>query len=163
MPKEWTAAAIRTKLRPRAKRYATCVARKLYVITEPTGSQSWAVRFNGKKLRLGSVDLNMTGEPVDGGPLSLLMAKQLAARVLRDPEAEYRKAKERKREHETAAGRNFGALVQQFAEEQLQSLRSGRYLARQLGLLIPKNGGEPTETSGLAQRWRSEEHTSELQ
>jgi integrase len=168
MPQEKTALAV-VRLKPRSKRYTVRVSRNLYVITQPSGSKSWAVRFGGQKLVLGPVDFEAPlGEPEIGQRLTLLMAKQLAAKVLQqrdsniDPIAEHRAAKQRKRiESETAAGRTFGALARQFAEEHLRSLRSARKMARQLGLVIPKNGGEPTETKGgLAQRWRERDVTT---
>ena len=81
MPKELTAPAI-DKLKPDATRYAERVSRNLYVIVQPGGSKSWAVRFGGEKLVLGPVDSDATGEPAIGQPLTLHGAKQLAAQVL---------------------------------------------------------------------------------
>jgi integrase len=160
MPKELTAPAI-DKLKPGRKRYAERVSRNLYVIVQPGGSKSWAVRFGGEKLVLGSVDTDATGDPAIGQPLTLHGAKQLAAQVLRernlghDPVAEHRAAQQRRRtEIKQAEANAFGVLVRQFWEEHASKNKTGRYTLVQLGLRYPKGDGEPTETkNGLAARW----------
>jgi hypothetical protein len=64
-------------------------ARGLYLIIQPTGSKSWALRFrrpNGKpaKLTLGDVVLAETlDEPVLGSPMTLGQARELAASLHR--------------------------------------------------------------------------------
>jgi integrase len=162
MPKELTAVAV-AKLKPRATRYAERVARHLYVIVQPGGSKSWAVRFGGEKLVLGQIDFEATNDPAIGQPLTLLGAKQLAAQVLRernlgrDPVSEHRAARlQRQTEAKEAEVSSFGVLVRQYVEEYLQpDRRKWPYFAKQLGLNYPADGGEPSETSGgLAQRWR---------
>jgi integrase len=160
MPKEWTALKIAMKLKPRATRYTTCVARNLYVITQPSGAKSWAFRFSGEKLVLGIVDLEAKGEPEIGRGLSLHGAKELAAKVRREGMDEHRAAKQRKRtEIKEADANTFGVLVRQFAEEHLQAKRKGRYMAKQLGLAYPKfekalRSAFSETKNGLAQRWR---------
>jgi integrase len=162
MPKELTAPAI-AKLKPRRKRYTIRVARNLYLIVQPSGAKSWAVRFGGEKLVLGLVDSDATGDPAIGQPLTLHGAKQLAAQVLRernlgrDPVAEHRTAKQRRRaEVKQAEANSFSILVRQYAEERARPKnRKWRYTLKQLGLDYPKDGGEPAMTrNGLAQRWR---------
>src|SRR5262245_51093500 len=83
MPKELTALAV-AKLKPGSRRYTERVSRNLYVIVQPGGSKSWAVRFSGEKLVLGTVDFDATGDPSIGRGLTLHGAKQLAAQVLRE-------------------------------------------------------------------------------
>jgi integrase len=163
MPKELTAPAI-AKLKPGRKRYAKRVSRNLYLIVQPGGSKSWAVRFGGEKLVLGSVDSDATGEPAIGQPLTLHGAKQLAAQVLRernlgrDPVNEHRAARQRRRiEIKQAEANSFGVLVRQYADERARPKnRKWRYTLKQLGLDYLKDGdAEPVETThGLAQRWR---------
>ena len=162
MPKELSAPAI-AKLKPRATRYTERVSKNLYAIVQPTGAKSWAVRFNGKKIVLGLVDLEAANDPVRGGPLTMQGAKKLAAQVLwehesgRDPVVEHRAARQRKRSEIKEAEANcFGVLVRQYADEHARPKNRGwRYALKQLGLAYPKDGGEPVETThGLAQRWR---------
>jgi integrase len=160
MPKELTAPAV-AKLKPRGARYAERVSRNLYVIVQPGGSKSWAVRFGGEKLVLGPVDFKATGDPAIGQPLALHGARELAAQVLRernlgrDPVAEHRAAKQRRRTEikETEAS-TFGTLVRQYVDEHLKAKRMWRYMAKQLGLHYSKDGSDPSETKrGLAQAW----------
>src|SRR6516165_11453880 len=142
MPKELkdlTAPAV-AKLKPEATRYAERVSHDLYVIVQPGGSKSWAVRFGGEKLVLGPVDSDATGEPAIGQPLTLHGAKQLAAQVLRernlghDPVAEHRAALQRQRtELKQAEANSFGILVRQYAEEYARPKNRGwRYTLKQL-------------------------------
>src|SRR2546423_180955 len=68
-------------------------APSLYLVIQPTGAKSWAMRFRRPggttwgKLVLGPLDLSnneLTGTPVIGQPLTLSAARQLAATVHRD-------------------------------------------------------------------------------
>ena len=166
MPKELkdlTAPAV-AKLKPEATRYAERVSHDLYVIVQPSGSKSWAVRFGGEKLVLGPVlplDQKMAGPPTIGIPLSLAAARHLATQMLvqreagHDPVAEQRAARQRRRtEIKQAEANSFGVLVRQFWEEHASKNKTGRYTLVQLGLRYPTDGGEPVETKGgLAQRW----------
>src|SRR5262249_21684780 len=169
MPKELkdlTAPAI-AKLKPEATRYAERVARNLYVIVQPGGSKSWAVRFGGEKLVLGPMlplDQKMAGPPTIGIPLSLAAARHLATQVFvqreagEDPIADHKARRQRRRtEIKQAEANSFGILVRQYADEHARPRnRRWRYTLKQLGLDYPKDGdAEPVETThGLAQRWR---------
>jgi integrase len=145
-------------------------ARSLYLVIQPSGHKSWLMRFrrpDGKpgKMVLGPVDLSGregSGEPAIGAPLTLSAARQLASRVLhekalgRDPVADHKAAKHRKRTaQETAEAKSFGVLVRRYAEEHGKPhQRRWRYTLKQLGLDYPHDGGDPIETKGgLAQRW----------
>src|SRR5262249_55746587 len=132
MPKELTALAV-AKLKPHATRYATRVARNLYVIVQPSGSKSWAARFGGEKLVLGSVDFEATGEPVLGQPLPLHGAKQLASQVLRereagrDPIADHKARKLRQRTQiQGAEAYAFSTLARRYIDEYLRAKRKAR-------------------------------------
>jgi integrase len=143
----------------------------LYLVIQPSGVKSWAVRFrrpDGRpgKLTLGPVDLDKSkeeaaGEPVVGAPLRLSAARQLAVQVARqrrtgaDPIAERRRKK-------AESGSTFGAVARDFIREHRTKRgalpRGWRRAARVLGLDYPlysdPTKAEPTEMAGgLAQRW----------
>src|SRR5258708_2122566 len=101
----------------------------LYLIIQPSGAKSWALRFrrpNGQKakLTLGPLDPSereLKGDPVRGQPLTLAAARALAAAINReralgvDVIAEHAAAKRRRRaENEQAGASTFGTLVRQF-------------------------------------------------
>jgi integrase len=142
----------------------------LYLIIQPTGAKSWAMRFrkpNGDKakLTLGPVDFSgreLDGEPVIGMPLTISMARSLAAdihrqrKMGRDVIADHKADKHRRRiETEQAAGSTFGVLVRKFIADHAQpKVRRWREVAAMLGLRYLLDGGEPVEAQGgLAQRW----------
>jgi len=143
-------------------------ARSLYLVVQPTGHKSWMMRFrrpDGRpaKIVLGPLDLSrveLKDDPEIGQGLSLAAARALAAKLLRDRKnrdviSDHKIAKHRRRAEiaERAAG-TFGALVRRFIEEHARpKTRRWRDVARLLGLSYSKDGGEPTETKGLARRW----------
>ena len=171
MAKTLTAAAVR-KYRPGKERReisdAGCPA--LYLVVQSSGAKSWAMRFrrpdgSSAKLTLGPVDLSGTeseGEPVIGMPLTLASARRLAADVHRsrargrDVVADRVAAKHRLSiEVAEGAANSFGALARQFIDEHARPrTRHWRETARMLGLVYPKDGGEPEEIRGsLVARW----------
>ena len=145
-------------------------APSLYLVIQPSGAKSWAMRFRRPggagwgKLVLGSLDLSnneLTGTPVIGQPLTLTAARQLAATIHReralgkDVIEEQRTSRRRsKTENEQAATSTFGLLVRQYVDEYARpNTRRWHETARNLGLLYPLEG-EPTATrGGLAERW----------
>jgi integrase len=146
------------------------LARGLYLIIQPSGLRSWAMRFRRPdgspgKLTLGPVDLSgkeAQGEPVLGAPLTLASARALASEVHRrramgrDVIADYVAKKQRLRlESEEAIANSFGALAHQFIADYAQpKTRRWRATARMLGLRYPKDGGAPEVIpGGLSQRW----------
>ena len=88
MSKALTDASVR-KLKGEATRREVRdgMAQGLYLVIQPSGAKSWALRFrrpdgSPAKLTLGPVDFSgrePTGEPVVGTPLSLAAARALAA------------------------------------------------------------------------------------
>jgi integrase len=124
----------------------------LYLVIEPTGHKSWALRFrrpNGKsaKLHLGTVDFSgfeAKDAPVRGTPLTLAGARALAAEVHRqrrrdrerDVVADY--AAEKRRRHatrEASAKSTFAAAARDFVEEYARKKqRRWPETARLLGL-----------------------------
>jgi integrase len=170
MTKALTAAAV-AKYRPgpKRRRIRDSGARSLFLVIEPSGHKSWAMRFRrpgGKpgKLTLGPVHdgTETAGTPVVGMPLTLAGARQLAAEIHRqralggDPVAEHkaRKRRERAEREEQHAGA-FAACVHSYIDEHAKpKTRNWREAAKLLGLHYPLDGGEATETKGgLLQRW----------
>lgn len=146
-------------------------SRSLFLVVQMSGHKSWQMRFRRPsdnkpaRLTLGPVDISgkeLDSTPVVGQPLSLSAARQLAAAVLRDRAtgtdvfAEHAAAKRRRRTKSAEAAANtFGAAARQFIEEHAKvRTRRWRETAKFLGLLYPRDGGEPTETKGgLAEHW----------
>jgi integrase len=147
----------------------------LYLVVQPTGEKSWAMRFRRPdskhaKLTLGALSSDLTdketsAEPVIGGPLTIKAAHRLAAKINHqralgiDVIAETAAAKHRRRlESDEGAGNTYPALVARFITEHAQKkTRRWHHTARFLGLRYPKNGdGEPQViTGGLCDRWAS--------
>jgi integrase len=165
-----TALELAHKLKPGPERRIIRDSEALYIVVQPSGHRSWMMRFRGpsgkpSKIVLGPVDLQdeIAGQPVIGMPLTQRAARQLAAEILRqralgrDAVADHKAAKLRQRTQiQEAEAYAYGTLVRQFCEEHARPRnRKWRYALKLLGLLYPKDGGEPTETkNGLAQRWR---------
>lgn len=138
-------------------------ALRLVIQPRPSGSKSWAMRFRrpdgrSAKLTLGPVDLSdeSSDEPQLGAPLTLRMARQLAAKIDRervrgiDVIAEYQATKSRARvvgAEQTA--NSFGAVVTEFVRD--YKTRHGtrprrwRHDAHVLGLDWPR-GVDPATT-----------------
>jgi integrase len=166
-----TAAAVE-RFKPTGKRrwVRDAGAQSLFLVIQPSGHRSWAMRFrrvDGKpgKLTLGPVDLSgreIKGDPEIGQPLSLPAARQLAASIHReralgqDVIADHRARRHRQRaELKDLAENTFGALVRRFVDEHARTkTRRWRDSAMMLGLRYPLDGGEPTvNRRGLAERW----------
>lgn len=152
-------------------------APSLYLVIQPSGAKSWAMRFRRPggttwgKLVLGPLDPSnneLTGALVIGQPLTLTAARQLAATIHReramgkDVIAEQRIARNRsKSENEHAAAITFGLLVRQYVEEYAKpKTRRWRETARNLGLLFPLEGELVVARGGLAERWADRPVTS---
>ena len=148
------------------------LAQGLYLVIQPSGSKSWAMRFRRPdgspgKLTLGPVDLSgkeAQGEPVLGAPLTLAAARALASEVHRqralgrDVITDYVAKKQRLRvESEEAIANSFGALAQQFIDDYARpKTRRWRATGRMLGLRYPKDGGTfEIIHGGLSHRWAS--------
>jgi integrase len=87
MPKLTVASVQKYTAQPKRREIPDATARGLYLVIQPSGAKSWALRFrrpNGDpaKLTLGVVDLadkEPDDEPVLGGALTLGQARELAA------------------------------------------------------------------------------------
>ena len=174
-----TDAAVR-KYRPSKKRreIRDSLSQGLYLVIQPSGSLSWAMRFRRPdgspgKLTLGPVDLSRKeaqSEPVLGAPLTLAAARALASEVHRqramgrDVITDYVAKKQRLRvESQEAIANSFGALAPQFIGDYAQpKTRRWRATARMLGLRYAKDGGEPeiSPTASLSAGRRNRSATS---
>jgi integrase len=110
------------------------LCRGLYLLVQPSGSKSWALRYRhgglSRKLTLGSVlgsDDEAPGEPKIGDPLSLAAARRLAAKAMHQIELGRDPARER------ADGRSrlalkpietFEAIAENYLRREGKSLRS---------------------------------------
>jgi integrase len=171
-----TAAVAKYVPRPQRREIPDAKARGLYLCIFPSGVKSWVLRFrrpDGRpaKLTLGAVsDEESADEPELGAPLTLGMARELAARINRqrargiDVIEENKARKHRKR---AAAFQNatnsFGAAVREFFVDHKTRkwfTRPRRWGgdARLLGLDWPR-GCDPAATEprvipgGLAATW----------
>jgi integrase len=108
------------------------LCRGLYLVTQPSGAKSWAVRYRhgGKtrKLTLGAAlgaDEEAAAEPTIGAPLTLAGARKLAAEAMhqvdlgRDPAGE-------KAEHRSVVARSAAETFRAIAESYLK--REGKTL-----------------------------------
>lgn len=140
----------------------------LYLVIQPSGAKSWAVRIrrpNGKtaKLTLGPVDLSgrqIEGDLVIGQPLSLVAARSLAAAVHhqramgRDVISDRDAAKRRRAfERQDRAANNFAAAARDYiAGHAMKKARRWQEQARVLGFR-PTADGLDIIRGGLAERW----------
>src|SRR5262249_6370577 len=107
-------------------------SRSLYLVIHPTGQRSWLMRFrrpDGRvaNLVLGPVDASRrgtTGQPEIGQPLTLVAARQLAAKVNteraagRDVVADHKVRKHRRQiEIVEATANSFAAAARDFVEQ----------------------------------------------
>jgi len=168
MAKQLTAAAVE-RFRPAKDRREIpdggCPG--LYLIIQPSGAKSWALRFrrpNGKpaKLTLGKVDLTnieSESEPIIGAPLTLASARRLASELhhQRARGKDVIAAKHREKlEREARNSKDFTQAATDFIEQHaMRRTRRWRERARLLGLRSADDGvGFALIPNGLADRWR---------
>jgi integrase len=173
MPKILTDAAVRKYRGGKTRReIRDGGAQGLFLIVQPSGTKSWALRCrrpDGRpaKLTLGPVDFSGKepgGEPVIGTPLSLASARALAAEQHRqrkrgiDVAARQLSEKRQKAQaSQHAAANTFAALARAHIDEHARPhTRRWRDTARLLGFAYPNDGGDPIMIKGgLADRWRN--------
>jgi integrase len=148
-------------------------AQGLYLVIQPNGHKSWALRYrrpDGRpaKLTLGPLDLSRepNDEPVLGAPLSLASARALAAEQHRQRkrgiDVATRHVSEKRRAKQAAADAaadTFTAFAIRFIDEHAKpKTRRWRDTSRMFGLDYPHDGGEPNAIKGgLAARWNDRE------
>jgi integrase len=136
----------------------------LYLVIQPSGRKSWALRFrqpNGRpvKLTLGSVDLSLAendNPPVLGGSLSLAAAHLLAADLKQQRARGHdvaAVARRSKLEKQAGVTKTFGDAVVDFVQQHaMPNTRRWKAQARLLGLRAAD--GLEVIPGGLADRWR---------
>lgn len=168
MAKQLTAAAVE-RLRPDKERREVpdggCSG--LYLIIQPSGVKSWAMRFrrpSGKsaKLTLGPVDLTnkeVQSEPVVGMPLTLASARSLATELHRQRAMGKDVVATRHREKLERAARGaktFAQAAVDFVEQHaMRKTRRWEERGRLLGIRAVEEGeGVELIPKELADRWR---------
>jgi integrase len=157
MSKSITALGI-LKEKPRPTRREIADGNNLYLVVEPTGRKSFALRYRtgGKsvKLHLGPFDPT-NRKPEDkkvGDALLLAEARVLAGKLNLERDAGRDVAAARKSDKAAAirkaadeAEGSYPALVRRYVAERLEpQTRRWRSTARRLGFAYPKDGGDPT-------------------
>jgi integrase len=137
----------------------------LYLIIQPSGARSWALRFRRPggataKLTLGPVDLSgkeAAAEPVLGAPLTLAGARRLATELHRQRAMgkDVVAAKHREKlEREARGAKTFAAAAADFIEQHAaRKTRRWREQASLLGLQPVAEGGLKLIPKGLTDRW----------
>ena len=166
MPKLTPASVEKHKPHKNRREIPDAASPGLYLIVQPSGSKSFAMRFrnpNGRhvKLTLGPLDLSgneAPDAPVIGQPLSLVSARRLASEMNR--QRAMRKdvvaARHRDRlEHKAGGARTFSQAALDFSEQYLKrELRRWQASARLLGVVVGDDGKLHMTPKGLADRWR---------
>jgi len=170
-PTALTDAAVR-KYKPTNKRRVIrdLGMKSLYLVIQESGTKSWMMRFrrpDGRagKIVLGNFDVSgheLEGDPEIGQSLSLVAARALASKLLRERKrrdviGDHKAAKHRLRiKVEEGATNTFGASVRRFIDLHARpETRHWRATARMLGLRYAKvGGGEPEVVrGGIFARW----------
>ena len=133
----------------------------LYLAIYPSGPRSFAMKFrrpNGKLARhtLGYFDPDATGDAVVGGPLSLPMARALAADVNRQRAVGADIIGDRRRsklETEARGGSSFSEAAIDFVNQRRETRRWLEGISL-LGLRTNDDGELELIPRGLADRWR---------
>jgi integrase len=172
MNKTMTVAAVRTYKPTRDRReIPDGGCSHLYLVVEPTGKKSWALRArrpDGRpgKLRLGTVNVvdGHVTDPKIGGHLTLPSARALTAQLLNelasgiDVFAEHKEERRRiKSKFDAASAATFPAMARDFVERHLRDrkgIRTWWKAALVLGLDYQDGGADPTIIPGsLCDRW----------
>jgi integrase len=138
----------------------------LFLIVQPSGVKSWALRFRNQygrhvKLTLGQLDVSgveSSTAPMIGMPLTLTSARRLAMDVHRQRVLGNDVVADRRREKlERKAGQSniFFQAVLAFTEQHLRrNVRRWQGTARLLGVTVGDGGALMLVPKGLADRWR---------
>ena len=142
----------------------------LFLVIQPSGHKSWALRYRfrglSRKLTLGDAvkEIDPTSEPQLDSPLSLMAARELAIKALRqvksgiDPAAEKRK----KREAESAAEADtLRAVADEYLRREGDKLRTLDQRKADLELLCKPLGALPLEQISRGQFARIFDHIAD--
>lgn len=166
MPKLTPASVEKHKPHKSRREIPDAAAPGLYLIVQPSGAKSFAMRFRNPhgrhvKLTLGRLDLSgkeFAGDPVIGQPLTLVAARRLASDVHRQRALGNDMVALRHRERlERKAGgaRTFSQAAFDFTGQYLKrEQRRWQASARLLGIAVGDDGELEMLPKGLADRWR---------
>lgn len=166
MPKLTAASVEKITARKTRREIPDAACPSLYLVVQPSGAKSFAMRFRnhyGRPVKLTLGRLDVTGvesdtAPMIGMPLTLVAARRLAMDVHRsrvlgnDVVAERRREKlERKAGHANI----FSQAALDFTEQYLKrNVRRWQATARLLGVVAGDDGALSLAPKGLADRWR---------
>jgi integrase len=155
------------KLKPRAsRREIPDNGSGLYLVVQPSGAKSWAMRFRSphgrqQKLTLGPLDLSgrkVADVPVIGQPLDLVTARVLAAEVNSkrargiDVVASHHRAL---LERSAGLAHTFDGAALNFVAQYLKrNVKRWQAAARMIGIAPDSEGTLQLIPKGLADRWR---------
>jgi integrase len=165
MPKLTPAAVL--KLKPHdTRREIPDNGSGLYLIVQPSGAKSWAMRFRSphgrqQKLTLGPLDLSgrkLVNTPVIGQPLDLVTARLLAAEINTkrahgiDVVASHHRVL---LERSAGLAHSFDGAALNFVEQYLKrKVKRWQAAARMIGIAPDSEGQLQITSKGLADRWR---------
>jgi integrase len=165
MPKLTPAAVLKLKPRP-TRREIPDNGSGLYLIIQPSGAKSWAMRFRSphgrqQKLTLGPLDLSgrkLSGAPVIGQPLDLVTARLLAADINTkrahgiDVVASHHRVL---LERSAGLAHTFDGAALNFVAQYLKrKVKRWQAAARMIGIAPDSEGTLQLIPKGLADRWR---------
>ena len=166
MPKLTAASVTKITARKVRREISDGACPGLFLIVQPSGSKSFALRFRNQygrhvKLTLGRLDISgveSSTAPMIGMPLSLIAARQLAMDVHRERILGNDVVAVRRRERlERKAGgsKTFSQAALDFTEQYLKrETRRWQATARLLGVVTDDHGALTLAAKGLADRWR---------
>jgi integrase len=146
--------------------------RGLYLVVQTTGTRSWAIRYRfagePQKLTLGPALVEHRAEPDSapelGTPLSLLAARELATKALRqaksgiNPAAEQQKGREAKL---AAEADTLQSIAEEYLRREGPNLRSLNQRRADLALLCLKLGPLPVDQIRRGQYTRMLDHIAD--
>jgi integrase len=165
MPKLTPAAVIKLK-GGKTRREIPDNGSGLYLVVQPSGAKSWAMRFRSphgrqQKLTLGPLDLSgrkLADTPVIGQPLDLVTARLLAADINTkrargiDVVASHHRAL---LERSAGLAHTFDGAALNFVEQYLKrKVKRWQAAARMIGIAPDSEGQLQITPKGLADRWR---------
>jgi integrase len=166
MPKLTAAAVEKFTARKTRREIPDAACPGLYLVVQPSGAKSFALRFRNQygrhvKLTLGRLDasgVESSTAPLIGMPLTLIAARRVAMDVHRQRVLGNDVVADRRREKlERKAGQSnlFSQAALDFTEQYLKrNVRRWQAVARLLGVVVGDDGALTLAPKGLADRWR---------
>jgi integrase len=165
MSKLTQASVLKAKPRP-TRREIPDNGSGLYLVVQPSGAKSWAMRFRSphgrqQKLTLGPLDLSgrkLADVPVIGQPLDLVAARLLAADINTQRARGIDVVASHQRvllERSAGLAHTFDGAALNFVEQYLKrKVKRWQAAARMIGIVPDTEGQLQLTPKGLADRWR---------